>query len=116
MRLLLLLLPCVYAYPTWFHEYIKEHDKEYTDLDTMFRHLKPKMDSIINTKDLTMKLHAFSDKTYKKNNRINKKKSFIKTDICISMIMLSVRIVFKTRSLSPVISALVTTGNRQSGL
>lgn len=76
MRLLLLLLPCVYAYPTWFHEYMKEHDKQYTDLDTMFRHLKPKMDSIINTKDLNMKLHAFSDKTYKKNIHINKKKSF----------------------------------------
>ena len=78
MRLLWLLLPCVYAYPSWFHDYVNEYDKQYNNSDSMYHHLKPKMDSIAYTKDLALKLHAFSDKIYKKNKHMNRTKSFIK--------------------------------------
>lgn len=77
MRLLLIFLPCVMAYPTWFHNYIDDHKKQYKDLQFMYNHLKPKMDSIKATVDLGMKLYSFSDKTNKKNLRINRTKSRI---------------------------------------
>ena len=74
MRFILLFLPCVYAYPRWFLDYIETHNKSYHNMEMMFDHLKPKMDSILATNDLELKLHEFSDRFRPKNIMINRTK------------------------------------------
>ena len=71
---ILILIPCTYAYPTWFHEYIKTHNKSYVNQEEIYKIMKPKFESIIETKDLGLKLHHFSDKSRPRNIHIKRKK------------------------------------------
>lgn len=77
---ILILLACVmttFAYPTWFHKYIKEHDKKYTEkeMQIAFNILKPKYDHIQkNTGALHLRLHKNSDKNRKTSRRLHEMK------------------------------------------
>ena len=62
MILIYLLLPFFCnAYPQWFENYIQEHNKSYTNIEEVYNILRPKYESILDTVDLELKLHHFSD-------------------------------------------------------
>ena len=65
------------AYPQWFNDYIKEHDKKYTveQMKKAFTILKPKYDHIqMHDGDLRLRLHKNSDKKRKTNRRLHEMK------------------------------------------
>ena len=81
MRILLLLLflTTVSAYPSWFHEYKKEHNKTYSieEEHNAFNILSKKRDILNNLslEGLTLKLHSLSDINRRKiNTHIKDKK------------------------------------------
>lgn len=77
---LLILFMCVVsslAYPSWFHKYMKEHDKKYTveQMQDAFNILKPKYDHIQKySGDLHLRLHKNSDKVRKTSRRLHEMK------------------------------------------
>ena len=62
------------AYPLWFHEYIKTNNKTYNDYETVYNFLLPKFKKIEEVKDLTLKLHHFSDTKVSRNRKLKEKK------------------------------------------
>lgn len=63
------------AHPLWFEDYIRTHNKVYSDTSKILQLLEPKVQSIKNTTDLAMKLYHFSDTERPKNKNIKRKKS-----------------------------------------
>ena len=72
--ILLLFVPCVFAYPDWFSEYVKKHNKVYNDTHDTFKFLQSKMDVIRRTTDLNLTFNDFSDKEIVRNKYITRKK------------------------------------------
>lgn len=78
MILIYLLLPFFCnAYPQWFENYIQEHNKSYVNIEEAYNILRPKYESILDTVDLELKLHHFSDTHMQKNKQIRRR---LKTD------------------------------------
>lgn len=69
-----IIIKATFAYPSWFHHYVEEHDKKYTDeeMQVAFNILKPKYDHIRkNTGDLHLRLHKNSDQNRKSGRRLH---------------------------------------------
>lgn len=67
--LIFLIIPTNFAYPTWFKNYIKTHEKKYTPLQKRiaFHILKPKYEHIKRSEsDLELVLHVNSDVKYRR--------------------------------------------------
>ena len=77
---LLLLLVCIVsvgAYPKWFFDYMKTHNKKYTQLERRlaFQVLKPKYEHIQqHTGGLKLQLFEYSDKRFKKGRKLMRHK------------------------------------------
>lgn len=66
----------VNAYPQWFYDYMKEHEKIYKqeEYEIVYSILLPKFNTMSTVYDLELKLHKFSDTKISRNRRLNKKK------------------------------------------
>lgn len=77
IAILFLCISCALAFPSWFHDYVKEHKKQYSveQMDVAFSVLKPKYDYIQkNNGNLHLRLHKNSDKKRKINRRLHEMK------------------------------------------
>ena len=77
ITILFLCISCAIAFPSWFHNYVKEHKKQYSvqQMNVAFSVLKPKYEHIQNNQgSLLLRLHRNSDRKRKINRRLHEMK------------------------------------------
>ncbi|MAJ81494.1 MAG: hypothetical protein CMF41_01110 [Legionellales bacterium] len=81
-KLILLIISLVVVnaeYPNWFYSYIKSHHKKYNknEMKLVYSILAPKFKTLTKIKDITLKLHHFSDKKISRNRILRTKEKDI---------------------------------------